>query len=205
MPQSEKKIKQPIVPPTPEELPRLGNSFTRSIGVTALRILGWRVKGELPRVPKAIFAAAPHTSNWDFIVAMIAILALGLKLSFLMKKEAFFWPCKNLFMVLGGIPIDRQAANDTVGQVSKWIAERDTCWIVITPEGTRSKVTRWKTGFLRIAEQADVPIVLVAWDYPSKTMYIDSIWPISNTHEVEADNIRDYINANYAGRHPSKQ
>ena len=84
----------------PAEVPRIGNSVTRATGKLLLRLLGWRIEGDLPAVPKAVFAVAPHTSNWDFIIAMGTVLALGIKVSYLMKKEAFFWPFKILYIYI---------------------------------------------------------------------------------------------------------
>lgn len=189
----------------PEEVPRLGNAVTRAVGRGLLRLLGWKVVGELPPVRKAVFAAAPHTSNWDFLVAMAAVMAMGLKISYLMKKEAFFWPFKDVFMSLGGIPIDRKAAVDTVQQIKTWFAKEESLWVVITPEGTRSYVKKWKTGFLRVAEQSSVPVVLVAWDYPSKTMHIDKLWRVGCDHDKDAEEIRHYLCSKYTGCHPEKQ
>ena len=189
----------------PEQVPRLGNAFTRCIGRWGLRALGWRVRGDIPNVPKAVFAAAPHTSNWDFVIAMLAVVALGVKISYLMKKEAFFWPFRSLFITLGGIPIDRKAASDTVEQICSSIEAQSNIWVVITPEGTRSKVEKWKTGFLRVADVAKVPVVLVAWNYPDKTVYVDRLWQASSDHIKDAQEIRDYINQRYQGRHLDRQ
>ncbi len=196
---------EPLVPELPASLPKLGNALSRGIGCMCLRLLGWRVAGELPDVRRAIFAAAPHTSNWDFIVAMAGMLGLGIKLSYLMKKEAFFWPFKRLFLALGGIPLDRQSTHDTVEQLAQWFASVDQAWLAITPEGTRTKVNRWKTGFLCLASIANVPVVLVGWDYPTKTIYIDKIWPASGDHVQDAEAIRAYMNRKFTGKHLERQ
>ncbi|WP_096086409.1 lysophospholipid acyltransferase family protein [Agaribacterium haliotis] len=196
---------EPLVPELKSQVPAQGNALTRGFGRLMLRLLGWKVKGELPDVPKAVFAAAPHTSNWDFILAMFAVLAMGVKISYLMKKEAFIWPLRSVFLWLGGIPLDRSAAADTVEQISGWFSNSERLWVVITPEGTRSRVPKWKTGFLRVAHRADVPVVLVAWDFPSKTMHIDRLWHCSGDHELDAEQIRAYICKTYRGRHPQLQ
>ena len=146
----------------PPLVPVAGNRFTRWLGRKLLALLGWKVRGELPNEPKIVVAAAPHTSNWDFVVAMLAIMALGIRVSYLMKKEAFFWPFGKLFMWLGGIPLDRRATEDTVQQIISWYDTHDQVWVVITPEGTRAKVDKWKTGFLRVVDGAKVPLLIVA-------------------------------------------
>ena len=194
-----------MLPRMSESAPRFGNALVHAIGRLGLRLIGWKVSGDIPNVPRAVFSLAPHTSNWDFITAMFALMALGVKISYLMKKEAFFWPFKNLFMSLGGIPIDRQAAEDTVSQIVNWVNRSERMWVAITPEGTRKRVEKWKTGFLRVAHEAQVPVVLVAWDYPSKTIFVDKLWYPSGDHAADAEEIRHYINQKYTGRHPHKQ
>lgn len=193
------------IPPLPEQAPRKENRLTRWLGRGLLRLLGWRIRGDFPNSPKIVIAIAPHTSNWDFFIAFAALMATGLKVSWLMKKEAFIWPFKGFFMSWGGIPLDRKAAANTVQQIQKWYREHDKVWVVITPEGTRSKVERWKTGFLRLAYAAQVPVFLVSLDYPSKTLVLDKSWPLSGDMDQDLEAIQHYITANYRGRHPSKQ
>jgi 1-acyl-sn-glycerol-3-phosphate acyltransferase len=185
--------------------PVFGNRFSRAIGQGFLNCIGWKVVGEVPAINKAVLVAAPHTSNWDFIIAMAAMMAKQVKLSYLMKKEAFFWPFKELFMSFGGIPIDRSEASDIVDQIKYKYEHSDALWVAITPEGTRTKVSRWKTGFLRIAIQAQVPIVIIAWDYPSKQLHLDKVWWPQSELDDEADKIREYISSHFTGRHPDRQ
>ena len=87
-----------------------------------------------------------------------------------MKKEAFVWPVDKLWRWLGFVPTDRQAGRSALSDAIDLMRDSDECWLVVTPEGTRSKVKRWKSGFLRISHSANVPIVMLALDYPSKTM-----------------------------------
>lgn len=189
----------------PPSMPRGGNRLSRWLGRCLLRSIGWKLRGALPDEPKLIIAAAPHTSNWDFIIAMGTIMSLGIRISYLMKKEAFFWPFKGFFLWLGGIPIDRKAASNTVDQIADWYSTHEQCWVVLTPEGTRKKVDKWKTGFLRIAEKADIPVFVVAWDYPSKTLQMLPCWQTTGDHAADADAMRDMINARFVARHPEKQ
>lgn len=194
-----------IIPEIPENMPRFGNSFTRGIGLSILRLMGWRVVGEFPNIRKTVFAAGPHTSNWDFIIAMAVVLGGGIKISYLMKREAFFWPFKGLFIALGGIPIDRGSASETVNQAAQSFQNHDKLWLAITPEGTRNRVDKWKTGFLRIAHEAELPICLVAWDYPNKSLIIEKLWYASGDFEGDAEEIKNYICGQYQGRHPQRQ
>ncbi|HEY7772876.1 MAG TPA: 1-acyl-sn-glycerol-3-phosphate acyltransferase [Marinagarivorans sp.] len=189
----------------PPQAPRKGNRCTRWIGERVLSALGWRIEGTLPDRPKLIIAAAPHTSNWDFILAMLAVLSLGLKASYLMKKEAFFWPFAGLFKWLGGVPVERHQAGGMVGSLTRWFSERDKAWLLITPEGTRKKVGRYKTGFLRVAESVDVPVMLVSWDYPTKRIVLEKIWTLTGDNEADCEAMRQYLTNRYQGRQPDWQ
>lgn len=186
------------------DVPRMGNRFTRAIGRLALGLLGWKIQGELPNYRKLIVVLAPHTSNWDFLICMAATLALGIKLSYVMKKEAFKWPLKRLFLAMGGVPVDRQQSGDLVDQMVDWFRASDQAWLAITPEGTRKKVTHWKTGFLRIAGQSEVPVLLMAWDYPNKSLRSVMEFQPSTDHDADMDRVRA-IYEHYRGRHPERQ
>ncbi|MFI2813241.1 MULTISPECIES: lysophospholipid acyltransferase family protein [Microbulbifer] len=188
----------------PEEVPRIGNGFTSGVGLLFIKMLGWRFEGNLPAEKKVMVALAPHTSNWDFVVAMPMILALRVKISFMMKKEAFFFPFKRLFMWLGGLPTDRSSPRGLAQQMSRAYRSNDKMWMAITPEGTRKRVSKWKTGFLRIAYAADVPILLIAWDFPNKRICVDSLYqPTGNLDEDMAEIQRRF--ASYRGRKPENQ
>ncbi|WP_299773651.1 1-acyl-sn-glycerol-3-phosphate acyltransferase [uncultured Pseudoteredinibacter sp.] len=195
----------PIKTEAPENMPRLGNTFSRWLGRCLLRMFGWTLEGTLPNEKKIMVALAPHTSNWDFVVAMPAIMGLGVKISYLMKKEAFFWPMAGTWRWLGGIPTDRSAAGGVVEQVASYYAEHDKCWVAITPEGTRSKVDKWKTGFIRIAHRCEVPVVVIGFDGPGKRIVIDKSYYSQGNYEAEADELRDYVNEKFVGISPEHQ
>ena len=189
------------IPDIHENVPVDGNAFSKKLGCFILRMMGWRFHGQLPPHKKVIIAAGIHTSNWDFIVVMAAKLALGVHFSYLMKKEAFIWPLAGLFKKWGGVPIDRANSDGIVEQITTWIHDQDKAWVAITPEGTRAKVTKWKTGFLRIAASANVPVFIVSWDFPSKTLHIIGEWPLTGDHDKDAEEIRQHLYAHYQGKH----
>ena len=150
---------------------------TRKYGVLhflAKKILGWcgwLIKGNLPAQPKFILAVAPHTSNWDFFVGIAAMFSLQLKVSFLGKASIFRWPVKSILTAIGGIAVDRKHSHGVVGQIVQEIKHNDQFILGLAPEGTRSKTTEWKTGFLHIAKQAEVPVVPVSLDFVKKEIY----------------------------------
>ena len=186
-----------IYPDIPENVPRMGNKITRWLGCMCMKLSGWDVKGTFPNENKVVIAALPHTSNWDFILALIAMGGAGVRLSFLMKKEAFFWPFKNFFMAMGGIPVDRNASEGVVEQMISWYNCHSNVWLAIAPEGTRSNVKKLKTGFLRIANSTKSTVLIVSWDYSRKTILLDRVWPTSNDLDQDAENIHQYIIKKY--------
>lgn len=135
-----------------------------------LRVLGWRVAGELPALQRYVLIGAPHTSNWDFPLMLMAVLVANLDVHWMGKHTLFRRPFNRLMRWLGGMPIDRSQANDTVAQIIDQYGRGDPLVVLIPPEGTRSQVQRWKTGFYHIASGAGVPIVLGFIDARSKTI-----------------------------------
>ncbi|MBR9908928.1 MAG: acyltransferase [Gammaproteobacteria bacterium] len=186
----------------PENMPRRGSPWLQGLGRLFLRLRGWKLVGELPNERKVVVVLAPHTSNWDFVIAASVWLALDLKLSYLMKQEAFFWPMKGFFMDIGGIPIDRSRPQSIIRGAVKWFREHDGVWLGITPEGTRKKVDKWKTGFLRIAHEARVPILLVGIDGTTQTIVIDKVLEATGDHTTQAAELREYMNHKFSGVNP---
>jgi 1-acyl-sn-glycerol-3-phosphate acyltransferase len=168
-----------------DQLPRRGNRFTKALANFLFRLFGWQIRGALPNLPKIVIIGAPHTSNWDFPLTMTLIFYLGVRFSWMAKKEFFVAPVAGLWRWLGGVPIDRQAANGVVGQMVEAIQQRAKIVVAIAPEGTRSKVARWRTGFYHIAYNAGIPIVPILVDYGRKILTITE--PFIPTGDVEAD------------------
>ena len=187
---------------TNEHVPQRGNRLTKWLGASVLNIMGWKITGAFPNEPKVVFIGLPHTSNWDFIIAIAAMQAAGLKASWMMKKEAFFWPLGGLFKKLGGVPIDRKAKSDLTTQMAEWFEANDKAYLGITPEGTRSKVETLKKGYLRIAYAAKVPVFLVAIDAEKKEVALDKTWPLTYDTEVDNRKIKAYYDKNYKGIRP---
>ena len=180
---------------TTNQLPLRGNRFSRVMAVFFFRLFGWQVTGTLPNLPKMIIIGAPHTSNWDFPLAMNLIFYLGVRFNWMAKKEFFVAPFSRIWLWLGGVPIDRSAASGVVTQTVAAIQQRATIVLAIAPEGTRSKVARWRTGFYHIAHNAKIPIVPVLVDYGRKTLTITE--PFTPTGDIESD--MPLLQARYQG------
>lgn len=153
---------------------------------------GWRVVGELPNVPKLVAIAAPHSTNWDVIWGLLFKVGLRLEIRFIGKREAFFWPLGSILRALGGIAIDRKSAHDVVGEMRTQFEQRDKFWLAIAPEGTRKKVTKWKSGFWRIAREANVPILPAYFHYPEKTIGLGPLFYPTDDMEGDMARIREF-------------
>ena len=151
-------------------VPRRGSAAARAFGRLALRLMGWRVDGEVPDLPKFVIAVAPHTSNWDFVVGAATMFALDLRLSFIGKHSLFRWPVAGVMRWMGGIPVDRGASHGLVGETVKAFASVDGRILAIAPQGTRKRGARFRSGFLHIARGANVPVVLASLDYASRCL-----------------------------------
>lgn len=185
-----------------EFTPRMGNRVTRKIGDIILKLIGWKIVGQLPREKKVIIIGAPHTSNWDLIIAMGSVLSVGLKFSWMMKKEAFFWPLGGLWKALGGIPIDRKSKNDIIGQTAEWFNANETAWLGLTPEGTRSKVEKFKKGYLRMAYEAGAPVFIIGLDAVNKHVVLDRLFALTGDLKTDNDAIKAYYDKTYKGIKP---
>lgn len=186
----------------PPSAPSFGNPVSRAFGRFMLWTVGMKVGGTVPDVPKVILIGTPHTSNWDLILAMGMKYALGLDYSWMMKKEAFFFPFGGMFKSMGGIPIDRKAAKNVVEQMGDWFNANEKAWIGITPSGTRTKVGAYKKGYLRIAYAADIPIFLVGVDKTTKTLVFDRFMELTGDIDVDNDQIRNFVRSHYTGLKP---
>jgi 1-acyl-sn-glycerol-3-phosphate acyltransferase len=130
--------------------------------------MGWTISGSLPPDRKFVIMGASHTSNWDFLVFLGAVHAIGRQVHFIGKHSLFKWPLGGFMRALGGVPVDRSAPQDLVSQIVAQFDARDDFILVIAPEGTRSATSQWKTGFYQIAMKAGVPIVCAGPDYPTR-------------------------------------
>jgi 1-acyl-sn-glycerol-3-phosphate acyltransferase len=148
---------------------------------------GWKLKGNFPyHLKKMVLIVAPHTSWKDVIVGFAAREQLKIrKAKFLGKKELFDGPFGWLFRGLGGVPVDRFSSHGAVEQVVELFNKNDEFIVAMSPEGTRKKVDKLRTGFYHIAKQANVPIEMVAFDFSKKEVI--SAEPYYPTNDEDAD------------------
>lgn len=162
-----------------------------------IRLIGWKVVGTWPPVRKFVFMVAPHTSNWDMPIGLIAGFSSGILLhwpyGFMMKDAMFRGPLGPIMRWLGGLSIDRSSPNDVVQQMAAVFAQRDDLILAVTPEGTRSRREYWKSGFYYIAVAAGVPIVPVAFDYRHKEVGLGAPITLSGNREADCEIFRRFL------------
>ncbi|MDY4663296.1 MAG: 1-acyl-sn-glycerol-3-phosphate acyltransferase [Alloprevotella sp.] len=167
------------------------------------RKMGWQVEMTVPYRDKCIICVAPHTSNWDFIIAELYYHSIGRTAGFLMKKEWFFWPMGVLFRSMGGIPVERSRHVSLTDRVAEAAIKAERFELAVTPEGTRSLATNWKRGFYFIALKAGLPIQLYAIDYKNKRIVCTKELVPSGDVEADMRLIMDYYRP-YEGKYPGK-
>ena len=157
-----------------------------------LKCAGWSVDITVPYRDKAVICVAPHTSNWDFIIGLLAYRSKGRKASFLMKKFWFFFPLKYLLKALGGIPVNTQTSQSLTSTIINDFKKSSHLNLAVTPEGSRSAVEKWRTGFLTIAYNAMVPIQLGVIDFKNKKVIIEKEYKVEGDYQLDLKNIRRY-------------
>jgi len=170
------------LPPSP---PRRGNRFSRWLGRTALALAGWRIEGEIPDRPKLVAIVAPHTSNWDFVLGISAVFALGLSVRFLGKHTLFYPPLGWLMRWFGGTPVVREAPQGAVAQAVAMIEGEPAVFLGIAPAGTRTRDMPWRSGFYHIAHAARVPILPAAFDGGSRAIRLLPVFEPSGDYEAD--------------------
>ena len=173
------------IPEPGPRVPRRGGALRAALGRLMLRAMGWRVGAGLPDLPKAVIIAAPHSSNWDFFVGVATMFALRLDVRFIGKAELFRGPAGPVMRWLGGLPVDRKRPEGVVEQAVARFAGQEQLLLAVAPEGTRKPVTKWKSGFYRIALGAGVPIIPGHFDNGHRV--IGFLPPFHPTGDFEAD------------------
>jgi 1-acyl-sn-glycerol-3-phosphate acyltransferase len=168
-----------------------------------LKLLGWKITGSLPKnVKKCVLIVAPHTSIFDFIIGRLAFWFLEVDTRFLIKKEFFVFPFGYILKRLGGMPVNRSKAANSITQTIDILNTFESIAITITPEGTRRYTANWKKGFYFIAQKANVPIALAYLNYKNKKGGIGPLLYPSGNFEEDFAIIVDFYRKNGYARHP---
>lgn len=158
-----------------------------------MRLVGWRIEGVLPDLPKYVLIGAPHTSNRDFLLFLGLIFSLRANVNFMGKAELFRWPIGWFFRYCGGIPVERKKSTGLVEQMVDACNRSDKFILTIAPEGTRYHVTEWKRGFYHIAKSAGIPIVIAVVDGKHKELRIGQIFHLTDDIEADMKTIQEFF------------
>jgi 1-acyl-sn-glycerol-3-phosphate acyltransferase len=160
--------------------------FAQRFASFLLRLGGWRIEGAVHLPPRFVLIAAPHTTNWDGFIMVLAAYAFRIRISWFVKHTWFRWPMSTLMRASGGFPIDRRKSHGVVAQVvERFTRGSEPLIVAVAAEGTRRKMPHWKMGFYHIARGADVPVVLGYVDYGRKVAGLGPA--VRTTGDLEAD------------------
>ncbi len=170
-----------------------------------LKMGGWEIDHDLEgKGRKFIVIAAPHTSNWDFIYCLPALYLMGIhNLRYLIKNQLFFFPIKYLFYWTGGIAVDRSKKNELTSNLKSMINENEEIYLLFPPEGTRSSVERWKTGFYYTALETGLPIILGYMDYKERKLGFGEVFHLTGVFNDDMEVIQSYY-VNKNAKYPEK-
>ncbi|MDA9920745.1 1-acyl-sn-glycerol-3-phosphate acyltransferase [Gammaproteobacteria bacterium] len=171
-----------------------------------LRVFGWKVEGLVPPVAgnqNLVLIAGPHTSNWDGVFGFAAILGLDAKITFFGKYTLFNKPVLGRFLkYMGGIPVDKSKPGRGLTDVAiENMKKLNGSLIAMSPEGTRAKTEKMRSGFLRIAKAVEGQIFLGAFDFANKRIVLDKFYNPSGNNEEDLKWVRNYF-MKFQAKHP---
>jgi len=181
-----------------------GSRLARAV----LGLLGWTVVFDGLPARQGVLVLYPHTSNWDFPIAMLAKWSIGIEVRFWGKDTLFDIPLFGRWLRwLGGVPVHRHAPKGMVGEmVERMQAARQAgefLWLALSPEGTRRRTEGWRSGFYQVATRADVPLALAFVDYPSRRIGLDSCLHLSGDAQRDISAIAQRL-AHHRGKRPEQ-
>jgi len=174
------------------------------LAAALLNLFGWKVFYTIPRYERCVVIGAPHTSNWDFPLALLALWTIGLPFHWVGKHTLFKGPLGPAMRFLGGIPVDRRGQTGFTRNSIELFRQREQLALVLAPEGTRGRTTGWKSGFYHIAVGANVPIVLGYIDYRTRQIGIEQVLIPSGDIESDFAMLQDYYR-DRTGKYPAQQ
>jgi 1-acyl-sn-glycerol-3-phosphate acyltransferase len=170
-----------------------------------LKVFGWQTDLAVHMVDKCVLVGAPHTTNWDFPLAILGMSAMGIKFNWVAKHTLFKWPLEFFMRSLGGIPLDRISGGTSFAiKAVETFHELDRFVLAIAPEGTRHRTNYWKAGFYKIATKSNVPIALGYVDFKKKKVGIGKIFMPTGDKDNDFELIKDFY-SDKSGKYPKKQ
>ena len=167
-----------------DAIPQRKHPIRKLIGRAIFKLIGWKLEGDLPNKSKLVLVALPHSSNFDFILALSVIWGWGLKLNYMGKHTLFKFPYGLFFRAVGGIPVDRRSPQGLIEKMTGEFNSRSSLMLGIAPEGSRNSDGSLKAGFARIAKAASAPVLPVVVNYKTKTLILGKL--ITDLSDVES-------------------
>ena len=192
------------LPDLPPRVPSRRRPVAHALGRAIMWAMGWRFVGGFPDFPRMMLIGAPHTSNWDGVIGLAAAAACRIDVRVMAKAELFRFPFGGLMRWLGIVPVDRHQPGGLVEQAIARLSGPEPFTLGITPEGTRGRVGRWKTGFHRIAVGAGVPIVVVGIDWARREIGVHGAIQPSGDLDADLRAIAASLD-DVRGKHPERE
>lgn len=168
------------------------------------KLMGWKITGSFPEeIKKCVIIVVPHTSWNDFFLGVFTRGILNMEMNFVAKKELFIFPFGYYFQWMEGTPLNRAKNENKVDAIASIFNQKEVFRLAIAPEGTRKKVTDWKTGFYYIAQKANVPIVPVAFDYQNKEVKLFESYNLTSDKEADFKHLQNLFRG-IKGKFPEK-
>ncbi len=179
-------------------------SVLKAIGKAWLALFGWKLEGHVPHAPRAVFVAAPHTTGWDLPFTLAVGWAMDMRISWVAKESLFRFPFGGVMRWMGGVPVVRDKRLSQVQTLAQIVREApEGRFLIIAPSGTRQKRDHWKSGFVHISREADVPILLAFLDYEKKRGGLGPCFRLSGDLRADMDRIRAFY-ADVKGKYPEQ-
>jgi 1-acyl-sn-glycerol-3-phosphate acyltransferase len=176
------------------------------LGKAILTVFDWRVCGSISEEynnKRLVAIVAPHTSNWDGIFGVAAVAGLDARITFIGKHTVFRFGLGKFLSYMGGIPVDRSKPGGIIKNAIDQIRGIDGAIIALSPEGTRSKVKEWKTGFLRIASELNADIISVSLDFKKREILLGNVFLPSGDNERDIKLLKEYYSV-FTAKNPDK-
>ena len=176
------------------------------LGRTVLSIFGWKVSGSISEEyagKNLVVIVAPHTSNWDGIFGVATVAGLDARITFIGKHTVFRYGLGSFLRYMGGIPVDRSKPGGIIQDALNQIKDLEGALIAMSPEGTRSKVKEWKTGFLRIAKELNTKIIPASIDFAKKEILLGNAFTPSGNNPQDIINLKKYYSI-FTPKYPEK-
>ena len=183
----------------PQHLKANRPKFIIKISSWILNLRKWEIDGVIPDDKRVVLVIGPHTSNWDFIIGILVILSLDAKINWIGKHTIFKRGFKRLLNKLGGIPVNRQDPSELFSKIREITQKSNGYLIGMAPEGTRKKVLKLKSGFIRIAKQTNSKIMLAGIDFKKKIVNLDNFFTPSGNLDDDLDYVKNYF-SRYTGK-----